>query len=91
MSILLTSAGWGAASPVAGLIVANFGEMASFNANLLGGILQFLPVLLLPTDALKAKKMQKLRENQKQEVGSAPLGAEAGLIDVHINLEADPR
>ena len=64
---LSVSEGWGAFSPVAGLIVARFGEKASFNSNMMGGILVLLPTLLLPTDALKQRQAEKLRLARKLE------------------------
>ena len=73
--------GWGAFSPVAGLVVARFGEKASFNANLIGGVLVLLPTLLLPTHALKQRQVEKVRIARKLE-------GEGGSLDESY---ADPQ
>ena len=77
-------AGWGAASPFSGIIVSQLGEKAAFNANLIGGILLFLPTVLLPTNALKERKLQKLGLG-KEGGSSAHDSAEPLLMDVQID------
>ena len=52
---------------MSGLVVARFGEKASFNANLIGGILGLLPTLLLPTHSLKQRQAEKIRVARKME------------------------
>jgi hypothetical protein len=54
--------GWGLFSPLSGIIMAKLGPSASFDANLVGGVLALLPTVLLPTQALEAKKLRKRLE-----------------------------
>lgn len=53
---------------MSGLVVSRFGEKASFNANLLGGIIVLLPTLLLPTHALKQRQEEKIRVVKKLQL-----------------------
>ena len=50
--------GWGAFSPLGGLLVSCFGPHAAFQVNAVMGLLGIIPTALLPTDALYEKKQR---------------------------------
>ena len=45
--------GWGLFSPLSGVITSKLGSAASFDANLIGGVLALLPTVLLPTQVMR--------------------------------------
>lgn len=85
----ISIAGWGACSPLSGVIISKFGKMAPFNANLIAGVAEVLPTLLLPTNSLKAKKIKGVGRPDK------PSAAENGFKStyqqpVQTDIKLDP-